>query len=147
MRALATGLLALMTGLFLASRLMPARWGWPPFLAAFSEAAMVGACADWFAVTALFRRPFGLPIPHTAIIPRNKDRIGRALGDFIGGELLTPRLMDQRLSAFGPAERLASWLTSPGRVEALAPRLAALAPDLAPSGAMLKGVASDPAAR
>ena len=108
---------------------------------------MVGACADWFAVTALFRRPFGLPIPHTAIIPRNKDRIGRALGDFIGGELLTPRLMAQRLSAFAPAERLASWLTAPGRVEALAPRLAALAPDLAPSGDMLKGVATDLAAR
>ena len=147
MRALATGLLALMTGIFLIARLLPGGWGWPPYLTAFSEAAMVGACADWFAVTALFRRPFGLPIPHTAIIPRNKDRIGRALGDFIGGELLTPRLMDERLRAFAPAERLAAWLAAPGRVESLAPRIANLAPDLAPSGEMLKGVASDLAAR
>ena len=108
---------------------------------------MVGACADWFAVTALFRRPFGLPIPHTAIIPRNKDRIGRALGDFIGNELLTPRVLDSRLRSFGPASRLAEWLNRPGNIEGLAPRLAALAPDLAPTGGALRELVGDIAAR
>ena len=58
---------------------------------------MVGACADWFAVTALFRRPLGLPIPHTAIVPRNKDRIGDALGRFIVENFLSPRVLDAKL--------------------------------------------------
>jgi len=138
MRALATGLLAAMTAIFIAIRYAPSNWSWTGYVAAFAEAAMVGACADWFAVTALFRRPFGLPIPHTAIIPRNKARIGQALGDFIGGEFLTPRVLDAKLREFGPARRLADWLVAPGAIETLAPRLAALAPDIAPSGAALR---------
>ena len=84
-----------------------------------------------------------MPIPHTAIIPRNKARIGQALGDFIGGEFMTPRVLDARLRAFGPARRLADWLIAPGNVEALAPRLAALAPDIAPSGAAVRGFVGD----
>ena len=143
MRALATGLLAAMTAIFVATRFAPATWTWVGYVAAFAEAAMVGACADWFAVTALFRRPFGLPIPHTAIIPRNKARIGQALGDFIGGEFLTPRVLDAKLREFGPARRLADWLIAPGNVEALAPRLAALAPDIAPSGAAVRSFVGD----
>ena len=143
MRALATGLLAAMTATFVATRFAPPAWTWTGYVAAFAEAAMVGACADWFAVTALFRRPFGLPIPHTAIIPRNKARIGQALGDFIGGEFLTPRVLDARLRAFGPSRRLADWLISPGNVEALSPRLAALAPDIAPSGAAVRSFVGD----
>jgi uncharacterized membrane-anchored protein YjiN (DUF445 family) len=143
MRGLATGLLAAMTAVFVATRFAPATWTWVGYVAAFAEAAMVGACADGFAVTALFRRPFGLPIPHTAIIPRNKARIGQALGDFIGGEFLTPRVLDAKLREFGPARRLADWLISPGHVEALAPRLAALAPDLAPSGAAVRSFVGD----
>jgi uncharacterized membrane-anchored protein YjiN (DUF445 family) len=97
MRALATALLALMTTIYVATRFAPAHWTWAAYVAAFAEAGMVGACADWFAVTALFRRPFGLPIPHTGIIPRNKDRIGQALGDFIAGNILTPGFLDLRL--------------------------------------------------
>ncbi len=143
MRGLATGLLAAMTAIFIATRFAPPGWPWVGYVAAFAEAAMVGACADWFAVTALFRRPFGLPIPHTAIIPRNKARIGQALGDFIGGEFLTPRVLDARLREFGPARRLADWLIAPGNVETLAPRLAALAPDIAPSGAAVRGLVGD----
>src|SRR4051812_31617632 len=83
MRRIATGLLALMALLFLTARLLQPRYAFLSFVAAFAEASMVGALADWFAVSALFRRPFGLPIPHTAIIPENKDRIGESLGNFL----------------------------------------------------------------
>uniref|UniRef100_UPI0025DB3CF9 DUF445 family protein n=1 Tax=Novosphingobium sp. TaxID=1874826 RepID=UPI0025DB3CF9 len=79
MRRLATGLLLAMAAVYLASRLLEARFpDFAPalgFARAFAEAAMVGGLADWFAVTALFRHPLGVPIPHTAIIPENKDRI------------------------------------------------------------------------
>jgi hypothetical protein len=64
-------------------RRAPGDWIWAPYLSAFAEAGMVGACADWFAVVALFRRPLGLPIPHTAVVPENKRRIGAAMGRFI----------------------------------------------------------------
>ena len=76
MRLIATLLLVAMTIVFIATSVMKLDWPWIPYLRAFSEAAMVGACADWFAIVALFRRPFGLPIPHTGIVPNNKDRIG-----------------------------------------------------------------------
>src|SRR5215213_2265001 len=76
MKAVATGLLVVMAGLCVLARAFEAQSPWLSFVKAFAEAAMVGGLADWFAVTALFRHPLGLPIPHTAIIPRNKDRIG-----------------------------------------------------------------------
>ena len=75
----ATGLLVLMAAIFAATRAYEHQYPWLSFVKAFAEAAMVGGLADWFAVTALFRHPLGLPIPHTAIIPRNKDRIGETL--------------------------------------------------------------------
>ena len=135
MRALATGLLVLMTAVFLATRLAPAAWTWTAYVGAFAEAAMVGACADWFAVTALFRRPLGLPIPHTAIIPRNKDRIGEALGEFIAGNFLTPSVLERRLGRLEPARRVAAWLSDPESSETLARRCAAILPHLfQPSG-------------
>ncbi len=97
MRMTATGLLILMAGLFLLARynlaLHPA-WA---YLRAFSEAAMVGGLADWFAVTALFRRPLGLPIPHTAIIPENKDRIADTMAAFLRDNFLTPQVVARRL--------------------------------------------------
>src|SRR6185312_11486926 len=80
MRTFATLLLVLMAAIYLAMRRAPAHWAWAPYLSAFAEAGMVGACADWFAVVALFRRPLGLPIPHTAVVPENKRRIGAAMG-------------------------------------------------------------------
>ncbi len=131
---LATGLLAAMTAVFVASRLAPAGWTWTGYVGAFAEAAMVGACADWFAVTALFRRPLGLPIPHTAIIPRNKAKIGQALGDFIAGEFLSPRVVDRKLKDLAPSARLADWLRDPAHVDGLAARLGGLLPDIMPSG-------------
>jgi uncharacterized membrane-anchored protein YjiN (DUF445 family) len=130
MRVLATGLLVLLTAIFLATRLAPASWVFAPYVQAFAEAGMVGACADWFAVTALFRRPLGLPIPHTAILPRSKARIGEALGDFIAHNFLDPRLLDEKLRRAEPARRLSGWLADSRNVDALSRRLAALAPEL-----------------
>ena len=79
MKVAATGLLVFMACVFIAARAFEPALPWLGWVKAFAEAAMVGGLADWFAVTALFRHPLGLPIPHTAIIPRNKDRIGEAL--------------------------------------------------------------------
>jgi uncharacterized membrane-anchored protein YjiN (DUF445 family) len=113
MKRVALGLLlaaALLYALATAMEPRHAAWG---YVAAFAEAAMVGAIADWFAVVALFRHPLGLPIPHTAIIPRNKSRIGRNLAGFICNHFLgTPQVMD-KLTAFDPARRLADWLAEP----------------------------------
>ena len=78
-------------------RRAPPDWAWAPYLSAFAEAGMVGACADWFAVVALFRRPLGLPIPHTAVVPENKRRIGAAMGRFITNNFLSPRVAIARL--------------------------------------------------
>jgi uncharacterized membrane-anchored protein YjiN (DUF445 family) len=91
-------------------------WG---YVAAFSEAAMVGAVADWFAVTALFRHPLGLPIPHTAIIPANKDRIGAKLAGFIVDNFLSTPQVLAKLREFDPAARLAQWLSDPAHGEKL----------------------------
>src|ERR1700730_4870754 len=80
MRIIATLLLVAMTAVFIAASFAEVRWPWLAYVRAFAEAGMVGACADWFAVVALFRHPLGIPIPHTGIVPRNKARIGAALG-------------------------------------------------------------------
>jgi uncharacterized membrane-anchored protein YjiN (DUF445 family) len=111
MRMTATGLLILMAGLFLVARhnlgLHPA-WG---YLLAFSEAAMVGGLADWFAVTALFRRPLGLPIPHTAIIPENKDRIADTMAMFLRENFLTPQVVARRLRGMNLAAAVGRFLS------------------------------------
>lgn len=98
------------------------------YLRAFCEAAMVGGLADWFAVTALFRRPFGLPIPHTAIIPEKKDRLGEALGSFVERNFLSPEIVAAKLTASDFSEFAARWLTDPARAGAAARQLAALLP-------------------
>ncbi len=87
--------------------------GWTGYVAAAAEAGMVGALADWFAVTALFRRPLGLPIPHTAIIPTKKDQLGRSLGDFVGENFLSGEVVRQRLRKVGIGSRLGHWLADP----------------------------------
>jgi uncharacterized membrane-anchored protein YjiN (DUF445 family) len=97
MKAAATGLLVAMAVLFVAARLLEPQYPWLGYVKAFAEAAMVGGLADWFAVTALFRHPLGLPIPHTAIIPRNKDRIGEALANFINENFLIPSVVARRM--------------------------------------------------
>ena len=89
MRWLATALLVAMTALFAATWLVPPTLPGIDYVRAFAEAGMVGACADWFAVVALFRHPFGIPIPHTAIVPQSKQRIAVALGRFIANNFGT----------------------------------------------------------
>ncbi|RZL61032.1 MAG: DUF445 domain-containing protein [Variovorax sp.] len=91
-------------------------WG---YLASFAEAAMVGAIADWFAVVALFRHPLGLPIPHTAIIPSNKDRIGANLANFICNNFLSTAQVLAKVRAFDAAGRIADWLARPASGEKL----------------------------
>ncbi|MEU5124616.1 DUF445 domain-containing protein [Streptomyces mobaraensis] len=86
---------------------------WAGYVAAAAEAGMVGALADWFAVTALFRRPLGLPIPHTAIIPTKKDQLGQSLGEFVGENFLSGDVVRRRLRAVGIGSRLAAWLAAP----------------------------------
>jgi uncharacterized membrane-anchored protein YjiN (DUF445 family) len=105
MKWLATGLLILAAALYIISE----KLGWT-YAAATAEAAMVGAIADWFAVVALFRRPLNLPIPHTAIIPRNKERIARGLSEFIQQNFLSAPALVQRIAEFRPAHTLCGWL-------------------------------------
>lgn len=122
-RAGATGLLALMALGLVAVRL----WGGEGLGAAFAraafEAALVGGLADWFAVTALFRRPLGLPIPHTAIVPRAQGRIADGLGRFVAQHFLDPALLQDRLKDIDVAGALARWLGRPAVADALAARV------------------------
>ncbi len=113
MRIVATGLLVLMAVVFLVSRALVDRHSAIGFVRAFAEAAMVGGLADWFAVTALFRHPLGLPIPHTAIIPRNKDRIGDTLAIFLRDNFLLPSVISRRMRRLDVAGAIAHWLTDP----------------------------------
>ena len=104
-------LLALMAALFLLTADLPEAWaGW---LRAFAEAGMVGALADWFAVVALFRPPLGVPIPHTAIIPRRKNEIGDNLARFVAEHFLEPSVVRARLQRVNLVEKAARWLNSP----------------------------------
>jgi uncharacterized membrane-anchored protein YjiN (DUF445 family) len=113
MRLIATGMLLAMAAIFIAATrfedVHPA-WG---FVRAFAEAAMVGGLADWFAVTALFRHPLGLPIPHTAIIPRNKDRIGETLASFLRDNFLIPSVVARRMRSVDVAGAIGRFLANP----------------------------------
>ncbi|MHA4814487.1 DUF445 domain-containing protein [Streptomyces aculeolatus] len=119
MKTLATGLLLLAAVVFTL-----ARWAqhngagaWSGYVAAAAEAGMVGALADWFAVTALFKRPLGLPIPHTAIIPTKKDQLGQSLGDFVGENFLSADVVRARLHALGLGGRVGGWLAEPDNAD------------------------------
>ena len=94
-------------------------WAWG-YVASFAAAATVGGLADWYAVVALFRRPLGLPIPHTAIIPRNHLRIADTLGEFIETNFLAPEPVEKRLGEVDFAALVADWLVEPERAAALA---------------------------
>ena len=113
MKRIATGLFALVAVIFVVARLLAGSITGIDYVEAFAEAAMVGALADWFAVTALFRHPLRLPIPHTAIIPNRKDQIGQSLGEFVEGNFLTRELLDERLADANVAARLGRWLAQP----------------------------------
>lgn len=120
MKLLALGLLVLAAVVFVVTRRLEGDHAWAGYVRATAEAAMVGALADWFAVTALFRRPLGLPIPHTAIIPTRKDQLGRALGSFVEDNFLAAPVIAEKLRGAEVASRLATWLEAPGNAEALA---------------------------
>jgi uncharacterized membrane-anchored protein YjiN (DUF445 family) len=111
------------------------------YLRAFCEAALVGGLADWFAVTALFRRPLGLPIPHTAIIPEKKDRLGDALGEFVERNFLSPEVVAAKLGDIDFSGVLAAWLSDRTRSGALAGEIAGLLPRL------LDGLGEEPMRR
>lgn len=98
---------------------------WAGYVAAAAEAGMVGALADWFAVTALFKRPMGLPIPHTAIIRTKKDQLGQNLGEFVGDNFLAEEVVRQRLRSVGISRRLGSWLAEPANADRVTAELAA----------------------
>ena len=113
MRLVAGALLLLMAAIFLACRWLGPVHPAIGFVRAFAEAAMVGGLADWFAVTALFRHPLGLPIPHTAIVPRNKDRIGDTLASFLRANFLVPAVVARRMRRADVAGALGRWLAQP----------------------------------
>ncbi|OZI78589.1 DUF445 domain-containing protein [Bordetella genomosp. 6] len=118
MQRWALALLAAMIAGFVTSHLMGGQGAWA-WVRAFCEAATVGALADWFAVVALFRRPLGLPIPHTAIIPANKARIGDNLAVFVRDHFLDPETLLEKLRVFDPAARLGRWLADPRQTRSL----------------------------
>ena len=121
MKRLATALFLGAAAVFLACVLIGEEAGaWVGYVRATAEASMVGALADWFAVTALFRHPMGLPIPHTAIIPRKKDQIGTSLGTFVQDNFLTRAVVDERLASVDVPGKLGHFLAAPGRAERLA---------------------------
>lgn len=127
-RRSATLLLVVMAVIFLALSQVENPGFWASFAYAGSEAALVGGLADWFAVTALFRHPLGLPIPHTAVVPRNKDRIGQGLGAFVEQHFLDPVLVAGRLRRAQLARRAGLWLSRHRNAERAADQIAATVP-------------------
>lgn len=121
MRLFATGLLLFMAAAFIVLKrlaVLHPEWSGPlGYAISFTEAAMVGGLADWFAVTALFRHPLGLPIPHTAIIPDNKDRIADSMAMFLRDNFLTPQVVARRLKGFNLAAATGAFLSDPARDE------------------------------
>jgi uncharacterized membrane-anchored protein YjiN (DUF445 family) len=122
MKMRATLLLAAAAVVFVVARWLEIRFGsvWLGALRATAEASMVGGLADWFAVTALFRHPMGIPIPHTAIVARRKDRVGRALGNFVARNFLSRGVIEVRMRSLRVAERLATWLSEPANARTIA---------------------------
>jgi uncharacterized membrane-anchored protein YjiN (DUF445 family) len=125
MKWIALALLGGAAMLYIAASLLQHRHPAWSYVAAFSEAAMIGAIADWFAVVALFRHPLGLPIPHTAIIPSNKDRIGANLATFICANFLSTEQVLAKLQRFDAGARIANWLAEQRHAEQVATHLGA----------------------
>ncbi|MFH8340332.1 DUF445 domain-containing protein [Streptomyces sp. AM6-12] len=126
MKLTATGLLLFVAVVYVLSKLAgnAGAGAWADYVSAAAEAGMVGALADWFAVTALFRHPLGLPIPHTAIIPTKKDQLGVSLGEFVGENFLSQDVVRQRLRAVGIGARLGAWLAEPEHADRVTAELA-----------------------
>lgn len=125
MKRRATALLALAAAVFAVSRFFESHYPWLGYIRAMAEASLIGGLADWFAVTALFKHPLGIPIPHTAIVATRKDRIGRALGNFVQNHFLSREVIAANLRAVRPAERAARWMIDPEHSRGLARQTAA----------------------
>ncbi len=123
MRTLAVALLLLAAVVYLLTR---GDHGLLGFVNAGAEASMVGAIADWFAVTALFRRPLGLPVPHTALIPRRKDELGRSLQEFVGENFLQETIIRERLDAAQLSRRVGAWLVEEQHARRVADEVASV---------------------
>ena len=126
MKCWATGLLVFAAAVFVVATMLQPQYPWLGYVRATAEAAMVGAVADWFAVTALFRHPLGIPIPHTAIIPTRKERIGRSLGNFVQTNFLSPAVISARLRDADIARRIAAWLADPAHGDAVGKHVTAV---------------------
>ena len=124
MKRRASGLLVLATAVFGVTRWYESRLPWLGFIRATAEASMVGGLADWFAVTALFRHPLGIPIPHTAIVAARKDRIGRTLGNFVQYNFLGREVVARRLASIHIADRAVTWLAEPANARLIAYQVA-----------------------
>src|SRR5256884_2586665 len=124
MKRRATGLLALAAAVFGAAAALETRYPWLGYVRATAEASLVGGLADWFAVTALFRRPLGLPIPHTAIVATRKERIGRILGNFVQSHFLSRDVIAAKLRTMSLARRAAVWLSQPENSRRVAQQVA-----------------------
>ncbi len=124
MKRRATGLLFAAAVLFVAASLLETRFPWLVWVRITTEASLVGGLADWFAVTALFRHPLGIPIPHTAIVATRKDRIGRVLATFVQSHFLSREVIAAKLREVRPAERAARWLSRPENSRRIAQQVA-----------------------
>ncbi|UDY25342.1 DUF445 domain-containing protein [Nocardioides sp. Kera G14] len=124
MRTLATGLLCFAAVVYLLTLDRGGFWG---FVNTGAEASMVGAIADWFAVTALFRHPLGLPIPHTALIPKRKDELGRGLEEFVGENFLHESIIRDRIATVKPALRVGTWLSDPANARTVVDEISTVA--------------------
>src|SRR5690606_29010581 len=130
MQRLATGLLGAMLVLLVLSVAFQDWQPWLKWVQAFAAAATVGAIADWFAVVALFHHPLGLALPHTAIVPRNKDRIGASLGHFVEHNFLTAENVLRKLKERNPSLEAGRWLARPQNADDIATRLCTFVPSL-----------------
>jgi uncharacterized membrane-anchored protein YjiN (DUF445 family) len=126
MKLLAVSLLIAMAGIFLLAFALQNQYPWLEYVRAAAEGGMVGALADWFAVTALFKYPMGLKIPHTAIIPNRKDQIGASLGDFVETNFLSEQVVHEKLASIDIARKVGTWLSGPGGPERVAKEGAAV---------------------
>ena len=125
MKRTATGLLVLMTVIFIGTRIFHGEFVWIGFVEATAEAAMIGALADWFAVTALFRHPLGIKIPHTAIIPNRKDSIAEQFGAFVQQNFLSEDVISDKVRSMNLSRRVAGWIIEPSNAAAIAAQVTA----------------------
>ncbi len=120
MQRSASGLLVASAGVWGLAHAFAADWPWLGYVGATAQAALIGGLVEWFSVTALFRHPLGIPIPHTAIIPLQKNRFGRSLGHFIQTNFLTPEVIAARLAGTQPGIKLVEWLADPEHARQIA---------------------------